>query len=89
MQITLEGADAPVAARAGDTLLASLLRAGVPFPFSCQFGTCGTCKCVLVAGRVTELPHSEHLLSPQDRARGVVLACRTVLWSDATLRRID
>ncbi len=89
MQITLEGVDAPVPAKAGDTILASLLRAGVPFPFSCQFGNCGTCKCLLVRGQVSELPSAEHLLAHEERARGIVLACRTVLWSDATIRRID
>jgi ferredoxin len=50
MQITLEGHGAPVPAKAGDTILQSLLRAGVPFPFSCQGGNCGTCKCELVSG---------------------------------------
>ena len=89
MQITLEGYEAPVAAKPGDTILASLLGAGVPFPFSCQFGTCGTCKCLLLSGRVSELPASEHLVSAEERARGIVLACRTVLWDDAIIRRVD
>lgn len=89
MQITLVGTETPVAASAGETILASLLRAGVLFPFSCEHGNCGTCKCVLVEGKVTELARAEHLLAAAERARGVVLACRTVLWSDATIRRID
>src|SRR5215212_3480939 len=55
MQITLEGLESPIRANAGDTILESLLRAGVPFPFSCQFGTCGTCRCQLLQGNVTEL----------------------------------
>ncbi len=89
MQITLEGHDHPVAARSGDTLLAAFLRAGIAFPFSCQFGTCGTCKCLIVDGRARELPQSEGLLSAEERAHGVVLACRTVLLGDAVIRRID
>jgi ferredoxin len=89
MQITLEGHEAPVAANPGDTVLESLLRAGVPFPFSCQFGNCGTCKCQLLRGEVTELEHSEHLLGAEERARGVILACRTRAWSDTAIRRID
>ena len=52
MQITVEGHAHPVPAQAGDTLLASLLRAGLPFPFSCQTGNCGTCKCELLSGEV-------------------------------------
>lgn len=89
MQITLEGHDRPIAVEAGDTILASLLRAGVPFPFSCQAGNCGTCKCELVSGDVLELEHSEHALSAQERAKGVILACRTQVWDDTVVRRID
>ena len=89
MQITLEGHAEPVTVEAGDTILASLLRAGVPFPFSCQAGNCGTCKCELVSGDVLELEHSEHALAPEERAKGIVLACRTQVWDDAVVRRID
>jgi CDP-4-dehydro-6-deoxyglucose reductase/ferredoxin-NAD(P)+ reductase (naphthalene dioxygenase ferredoxin-specific) len=89
MQITLEGHAEPVPVEAGDTILASLLRAGVPFPFSCQAGNCGTCKCELVSGDVLELEHSDHALAPEERAKGIILACRTQVWDDAVVRRID
>jgi CDP-4-dehydro-6-deoxyglucose reductase/ferredoxin-NAD(P)+ reductase (naphthalene dioxygenase ferredoxin-specific) len=89
MQITLVGHDQPVEVQAGDTVLASLLRAGVAFPFSCQAGNCGTCKCELVSGDVHELEYSEHALSPAERSRGIVLACRTQVWDDTVVRRID
>jgi ferredoxin len=89
MQITLEGRAEPVTVQAGDTILASLQRAGVPFPFSCQAGNCGTCKCLLVSGEVFELEHSEHALTAEERARGLILACRTQPWDDAVVRRID
>jgi len=89
MQITLEGHDRPIPVEAGDTILASLLRAGVPFPFSCQAGNCGTCKCELVSGDILELEHSEHALSAEERAKGLILACRSQVWDDTTVRRID
>ena len=89
MQITVEGHAHPVPAQAGDTLLASLLRAGLPFPFSCQTGNCGTCKCELLSGEVLELEYSTHTLSAAERARGIVLACRAQLRGDAIIRRID
>jgi hypothetical protein len=47
MQVMLEGCAEPVPAEEGETLLAALLRAGLPFPFSCQTGSCGTCGRVL------------------------------------------
>ena len=88
MQITLEGREQPVPVEPGDTILASLLRAGVPFPFSCQVGNCGHCKCQLVSGEVLELERCEHVLSAEERASGVILACRTRVRDCATVRRI-
>ena len=89
MQIILEGHESPVPAHAGDTLLSALLRAGLPFPFSCQTGSCGTCKCQLLSGEIHELAYSAHTLSAAERARGIVLACRAELRGDAVVRRID
>lgn len=89
MHIKLEGHDEPVPVEAGDTILASLIRAGVAFPFSCQAGNCGTCKCELLSGDVFELEYSEHALSAEERAKGVILACRTQVWDDTVVRRLD
>ena len=73
----------------GETILDSVLRAGLPFPFACQTGTCGTCKCVLLEGDVVELPRSERALRPEEREKGIILACRTQLRGRGTIRRID
>ena len=89
MQIIVEGHPEPVAVYAGDTVLASVLRAGLAFPFCCQAGNCGTCKCELLSGELEELEYSEHALSADERARGVFLACRALLRGDAVIRRID
>jgi phthalate 4,5-dioxygenase reductase subunit len=35
---------------AGTTILEALREAGHPLPFSCESGTCGTCRTRLVAG---------------------------------------
>jgi CDP-4-dehydro-6-deoxyglucose reductase/ferredoxin-NAD(P)+ reductase (naphthalene dioxygenase ferredoxin-specific) len=70
----------------GETILASLLEAGVPFPHNCQSGNCGACKCELVEGDVLELPYSEYALAPEERARNLILACRTQVWGDCTVR---
>jgi naphthalene 1,2-dioxygenase ferredoxin reductase component len=89
MQITLLGHDDPVPVEPGDTLLAALLRAGLAFPFSCQTGNCGTCKCELLSGEVHELDYPAHTLPAAERARGIVLACRAEPRGDAVVRRID
>jgi ferredoxin-NAD(P)+ reductase (naphthalene dioxygenase ferredoxin-specific) len=73
----------------GETILASLLQAGVPFPHNCQSGNCGACKCELVEGDVLELPYSEYALSAEERSRNLILACRTQVWGDCSVRPLE
>jgi ferredoxin-NAD(P)+ reductase (naphthalene dioxygenase ferredoxin-specific) len=79
---------ATVAAEEGQTILDALLRAGVAFSYSCQAGSCGSCKCELVDGDVLPLESSEHALSDEERTRGLILACRTQVWGDTHIRRL-
>lgn len=73
----------------GETILESLLQAGVAFPHNCQSGNCGACKCELVDGDILELPYSEYALSGDERARNLILACRTQVWGDCTVRMLE
>ncbi len=86
MHIQLEGHSAPIPARAGETLLEALLRAGVPVAYACQSGNCGACKCVLVSGVVEELEFSESALSRAERDASVLLACRSRIAGDISIR---
>lgn len=83
--------DPPQEARAleGETILESLLQAGVAFPHNCQSGNCGACKCLLLEGDILELPYSEYALAAEERAQGMILACRTQVWGDCTVRALD
>jgi len=76
-------------ALAGETILESLLQAGVAFPHNCQSGNCGACKCELIDGDTLELPYSEYALSAEERARNLILACRTQVWGDCSVRPLD
>lgn len=77
-----------VAAQEGETLLDNLLAAGVAFPHNCKAGNCGACKCEFVDGDILELPYSEYALAPEERARGLILACRSQAWGDTTIRAL-
>jgi naphthalene 1,2-dioxygenase ferredoxin reductase component len=83
--------DVPQVAKAveGETILTSLQLAGIAFPHNCQSGNCGACKCELIEGDVLELPSSEYALSDEERARGLILACRTQVWGDCAVRALD
>ncbi|HET7539161.1 MAG TPA: 2Fe-2S iron-sulfur cluster-binding protein [Polyangiaceae bacterium] len=74
---------------AGETILECLLRAGVAFPHNCQSGNCGACKCELIEGDVLDLPYSEYALGAEERARNLILACRTQVWDDCTIRPLE
>ena len=62
------------------------LRAGIPLPYECATGTCGTCKARLVSGRLRdgwpEAPGRKHLKPEQ----GEFLMCQCAAESDATLQ---
>jgi len=73
----------------GETILESLLQAGVAFPHNCQSGNCGACKCELIEGDTLELPYSEYALSAEERSRNLILACRTQVWGDCSVRPLD
>ena len=77
-----------VAAQEGETLLDNLLAAGIAFPHNCKAGNCGACKCEFVEGDILELPYSEYALSPEERGRGLILACRSQAWGDTTIRAL-
>jgi len=87
--ISVAGDPQTVPAEDGETILDAMLRHGVGFAYSCQAGNCGTCKCEYLAGDIMELEYSEHALSPGERERGVILACRAQIWSDVEIARLS
>ena len=89
IRVFVDGIAEPIPAEAGDLILDALILAGVPMPYSCQQGNCGTCKCELVSGEIMELDYSEYALTEQERARNLILACRTQAWGDVTVRKLD
>jgi len=91
MSFTVTFADRPdrVAVEMGQTILEAALAAGLPYPHGCRSGNCGACKSELIEGDVELSPYSEYALSEAERGQGLILACRAVAWSDATVRWLD
>ena len=77
--------ESPVPVEIGQTILEAALTQGVPYPHGCRSGNCGACKSRLYAGDVEMSPYSEYALSDDEKADGLVLACRSVLWEDAEI----
>ncbi|MGH7906915.1 MAG: 2Fe-2S iron-sulfur cluster-binding protein [Candidatus Binataceae bacterium] len=78
-----------VEAETGETILQAALRAGVDYPHGCRSGNCGACKSELLEGETEMSPWSEFALSADERAQGLILACRALPWSDCAVAPLD
>ena len=70
---------------AGSTVLDAIREAGIQFEAICGGeGQCGKCRVIWVKGEYTE-DHdiSSQCLSPSERRQGYLLACHTIVLSDA------
>jgi naphthalene 1,2-dioxygenase ferredoxin reductase component len=79
----------PIKVETGATILDSALDAGVNYPFGCQSGNCGACKSVLLSGEVQMSPYSDFALTDEEKAAGLILACRAVPWSDCEVAWLE
>lgn len=86
-QGVLEGHAFPLTS--GHTLLESALNAGVQLPYHCQVGTCKSCLCRVVSGKTRSLVELESVLSQDEIATGLVLACQCLPQSDLTLAAVS
>jgi ferredoxin-NAD(P)+ reductase (naphthalene dioxygenase ferredoxin-specific) len=67
----------------GANLLATLREHQIPISYSCTAGRCGTCRCKVVKGEVTEMGRESKITHPDDE--GYVLACMSVLTGDCVV----
>lgn len=73
--VTLKGGRHEISVGSRETLLAAMLRAGLPAPHACKVGECASCMCRLQSGAVQRLEND--VLDEDDEADGWILACRT------------
>ncbi len=68
--------------KAGDNLLKAALEADLPWSHDCRVGSCGSCKCKLVEGKIKPLADFSYVLDGDDLQNGFILACQTRLKTD-------
>lgn len=71
--------------RQREVILNTALKNGLGFPHNCRVGSCTQCKCRLKSGRVSELTDSSYVLSEDDLAKGMILACQSVPLTDVEI----
>ena len=88
-KVTIKDKDIAFDVAMGMTILESAVRQNINYPQGCLSGNCGACKSVLHSGEVELSPYSEFALSAEEKERGLILACRSVPWSDCEISPID
>jgi naphthalene 1,2-dioxygenase ferredoxin reductase component len=88
-KVRIASADRIIDVPTGETILDAAIDAGVSYPFGCQSGNCGACKSHLIRGQVTMEGYSEFALSDEEKARGLILACRAMPSEDSEVAWID
>lgn len=63
-------------------ILDAFLRANTWLPHGCSQGTCGSCKMQVLEGELDHRGSSEFILTRQERAEGIALACQATPCSD-------
>lgn len=77
--------DRQFSARPGETILAAALRQGIVLPYSCRNGTCASCKCRLVEGRIAYPYNPPAALEPGELHDGHMLSCQAVAEGDVVI----
>ena len=88
-RVKLFGGPAPIVVDSKEFILVALMRRNVNFPYACQNGVCGTCKCQLVAGEVVLDSYSESALTAYVYEQGLILACRARVLSDVIIGKLE
>ena len=69
----------------GQSILEAALAQGIAFPHSCTVGTCGSCKCKLLTGKIREIANFAYVLEGAELRAGIILACQAAAKTDVTL----
>lgn len=81
-QAEINSGTAVIEMAADDNLLNAALNSGLNWPHNCRVGSCGTCRCRLVNGRIKELNDFSYVLDGDELDAGMILACQTRARSD-------
>lgn len=75
-------------AQSGQPILDAALAQGIDFPFNCQLGSCGQCKCKLIHGDIRPLGPFDYALEPDEIESNIILACQSSPKTDLEISLI-
>jgi len=68
-----------------ENILEAGLRAGLPLPYSCRGGSCGSCAATVQSGELSYPKGAPPALTARDQEQGRALLCQAVAHSDLVL----
>lgn len=74
-----------ISCKENETVLETLLRAGIYMPSGCHSGVCAACKGKILSGDIIEKLHSPHVLTDSERQAGYTLFCRAIPTTDISI----
>lgn len=83
--VRIKGSDTSIEVAADATILEALRDHGYKVPFSCESGTCGSCRCKLIEG---EVEHRDLILSESEKER-YVMVCVSRAISDELVLELE
>lgn len=83
--ITISGQDISFESQKNQSILDAALKSKIKFPYSCQSGSCGSCKCRLLEGETHEEFSSEGTLDRAEIQSGMILACQNTAVNDIVI----
>ncbi len=84
-KVTAQPSGVSFEVRRSQSILEAALAQGIAFPHSCTVGTCGSCKCRLVSGKIREITNFGYVLSAEELRGNVILACQAGAKTDVVL----
>jgi len=81
-QVTLEATGQTIAVPADRSILEALRDAGIQTTSSCESGTCGTCRCRLIAGQAD---HRDMVLMDEEKASQIMICVSRAKTGDLTI----
>lgn len=83
--LRIKGNDTPIEVAADATILEAMQEHGYRVPFSCESGTCGSCRCNIVEG---EVDHRDLILSDSEKQR-YIMVCVSRAKSDELVIELE
>jgi ferredoxin len=85
VRVHLDGQTAEIPAKAKETVLVAMERAGLAAPSQCRSGECGFCRSLLISGEVFVVPESDGRRAA-DKPLGFIHPCSSYPLSDLELK---